>query len=260
VYVATPNELHHAVVLAAAGAGKHVLCEKPIALTVDQAAEMVEACESNSVILRVGFQLRFDMAIQFVVQRTRGGALGTPREMSIQRYAPIGEPGAWRREAGPGFGVLLDVGSHLIDLARLILGDNVTKVYATCYPELELGGPDDTALVMLDFDGGCRVVLRCSRELPVADNDIRIYGTKGALMTGPLRWQEESTVTIRALDAPEQEFRFPTTDLYEAEIDAFGAAIRGEPTPAATGREAVEVVRVAEAARLAMAAGVRVRS
>ena len=83
VFVATPNALHTPVVLAAARAGKHVLCEKPLALTVADGRAMVTACQSAGVQLRVGLHLRFERSLLRVAEILQSGAIGTPRTLAI---------------------------------------------------------------------------------------------------------------------------------------------------------------------------------
>jgi predicted dehydrogenase len=90
VYVATPNALHPPVVLAAADAGKHVLCEKPLALTVADGRAIVATCRSAVVKLGVGLHLRFERSLQRIAEILESGAIGTPRALSIERAAPVG--------------------------------------------------------------------------------------------------------------------------------------------------------------------------
>ena len=116
VYIATPNALHHPVVMAAARANKHVLCEKPFALTVDEGEQMVTACRDAGVILRVAHQIRLEPALQHVRAVIQAGTVGELRSVTFERTAPMRERGAWRSELRQG-GILFDVArlSEVID-------------------------------------------------------------------------------------------------------------------------------------------------
>lgn len=261
VYVATPNHLHHAVVLAAAGQRKHVLCEKPMAPTVREADDMISACQSAKVRLGVGFYLRFLPVARVAVDAVRAGQLGVVREFTMQRYSSqtVGEMAAWRRELRlAGGGVLMDVGVHLLDLAHYILGRPVSQVFALAYPPRPSGLPDDTTTVLLEFSGGCQAILRCSRGLPAGANDLEIFGSGGRLFTGPLRWTGSYEATVQTAASTEVR-RFPVEDLYRLEIEAFGEELAGARTPLATGEEGRELVRITEAAVRSLETGAAVR-
>src|SRR5262245_24738878 len=117
VYIALPNALHHAAVLAAARGKKHVLCEKPFAMTVPHAREMVSACRNAGILLRVGHQLRLDVAIGRAREIVRSGRLGRPVAISIERASGLGPRTSWRLDASQS-GVIFDVGVHLLDLIQ----------------------------------------------------------------------------------------------------------------------------------------------
>jgi predicted dehydrogenase len=115
VYIALPNALHHAAVLAAAAGKKHVLCEKPFALSVAHAQEMVAACRDAGVILRIAHQLRLDAAVVRAREIVRSGRLGRLTAMTIERASGLGSRTSWRQDFAQS-GVIFDVGVHLLDL------------------------------------------------------------------------------------------------------------------------------------------------
>ncbi len=247
VYVATPNYLHHPVVLAAAAAGKHILCEKPMAPTTTEAQGMVDACSSAGVMLRVGFYLRFLPVVQAAAVAVREDRLGAVREMTIQRASGQGLLAAWRQDlATAGAGVLADVGVHLVDMAQVIVGEPVSRVFALARPPRSSGLPDETVTVLLEFPGGCQATVRCSRNLASGENDLQVFGTRGTLVSGPLRWVDDYRLTYRSREGSE-ELRFPAEDLYRLEIESFAEELSGGRTVAATGEEGLRIVRVTEA-------------
>lgn len=249
VYVATPNALHHPIVLAAARARKHVLCQKPMALTAREAEEMLNVCDRAGITLRIGLHLRFQGILQASSDYIRKGSIGTVREVSVQRYAPIHEARAsgWRHElALAGAGALADVGVHVIDFVQWIIGDQIRRVFAFAYPGRVSRRPDETTTLLLEFENGCQASIRCSREMPIAANDLQIFGTGGMLTTGPLRGVDAHRLRIRT-PSESYEMEYPAENLYFREVEAFADAVTGKMTPAATGEDGLRLVRVTEA-------------
>ena len=249
VYVATPNALHHAIVLAAARARKHVLCQKPMALTAREAEEMLTVCDGAGITLRIGLHLRFQRILQASSDYIRNGSIGTVREVSVQRYAPIHEAkmSGWRHElALAGAGSLADVGVHVIDFVQWIIGDQIRRVFAFAYPGRVSRRPDETTTLLLEFENGCQASIRCSREMPIAANDLQIFGTGGMLATGPLRGVDVHRLKIRT-HSESYEMEYPAENLYFCEVEAFADAVTGKMTPAATGEDGLRLVRVTEA-------------
>jgi len=246
IYVATPNALHCPVVLAAAFQGKHILCQKPMALTAKDAEEMIVACRDAGVLLRIGLQLRFDRALQEIAKLVRHGKVGEVKEVTAQRFAPIHEAKAWRHDLKiAGGGALLDVGTHVVDFFQWIVGDRIREVFSFASPERSSGRPDDTAVVLTTFEGGCIGTIRCSRELPIGANNLQIFGTKGMITTGPLRWANTHTIWLQTEETSEER-EFPVENLYDREIEAFGLELEGDRTAMATGEEGLQLVRLFE--------------
>ena len=131
VHIATPVYLHCKHVIQAAEHGKHVLCEKPMAMNVDECKSMIDACDQNGVHLEICFLLRFHPYYIKQKQMIADGELGEIIEArtSLMKWYPI-EEGLWRRDpTRAGGGVLMDLGPHVIDLLSYLLGDT-SKVSA----------------------------------------------------------------------------------------------------------------------------------
>jgi predicted dehydrogenase len=126
VSVVVANHLHREVVTELAAAGKHVLCEKPLAPTSVDAQAMVDAVQAAGVVARVGFTFRRTPGISAVRQQIESGRLGRPLYISAQYWTNYGSdpqaPMSWRYRGGPGSGALADLGSHLADTAEFLLG------------------------------------------------------------------------------------------------------------------------------------------
>ncbi|HEX73394.1 MAG TPA: Gfo/Idh/MocA family oxidoreductase [Candidatus Hydrogenedentes bacterium] len=242
VYVATPAWLHCDQVLRAAAAGKHVFCEKPLGMTVEESMRMIEACAKAGVKLGVGFMMRFHAQHQAALQLVREGRLGKMvfgRAQLSCWYPPI--PGAWRQtpEQGGG-GSLMDLGGHCIDLLELFLGraksvqcvtDRLAHDYAS----------EDTAVALLEFSSGAKGVVDCLFNVPDASslNRLELYGTRGSVLAeGTIGQGESGTMTARlesdAGDYAAQQQRDtgggvalnPTpVNMYRAEVEAFAKAV-----------------------------------
>jgi len=127
VSVAVANNLHREIVEAALAAGKHVLCEKPLAPSVDDAQAMADAAAVTDLVAGVGFTFRRSPAINAIREQVRNGHLGKVRHVVGNYWCDYGadpqRPMSWRYLGGPGSGVLADIGSHMVDLAEFFCGD-----------------------------------------------------------------------------------------------------------------------------------------
>ncbi|MEO7727950.1 MAG: Gfo/Idh/MocA family oxidoreductase [Burkholderiales bacterium] len=245
IFIATPNADHHRMVLAAAHAGKHVLCEKPLAMTVEHGREMVAACRAAGVILRVAFNIRFEEILRRVREIIQSGVLGELRGITFERIAPLRQHGAWRDDPAQG-GVLFDVAVHLFDQVEWLTGLRIRELSANSHPDRRAGAPDSTIAILGMLGADCHVVVRASREIAYAGNDLRVQGTSGMLNTSALRWADEHVLTVRT-DAGLVEERFAPTPMYRREIEAFAHEVRGGPGAMASGDDGIRVIQLASA-------------
>ena len=244
VYVATPNALHHAAVLAAAHANKHVLCEKPFALSPAHGRDMIEACGRAGVVLRIAHQIRLETIIQRVREVVLSGALGDLRSITFERIAPVHQPGGWRKDPRQG-GVLFDVAVHLLDLVVWISGMRFSEVSAFSHPDRRDHLPDDTIAILGRLGDRCNVVIRASREIPYARNDLTIEGTKGMLATSALRWEDEYVLQITDASGVTDQ-RFAAVRTYQKEIEAFAGEVRGERSVLPAGADGLYLITLVE--------------
>jgi predicted dehydrogenase len=189
---AAPNHLHLEPCAAAAAAGKHILCEKPLAPTAEQAFELWRQVEAAGVLHQGAFMYRFIPALQHARELILGGELGDIlhyRSQFLLSFAVDPEvPTSWRFDrAVAGAGALGDLGSHHIDLARFLVGEiaGVTSLVKTVIPERKGGAAtnDDAFSAIAELDNGASAVFEASR---VAGNHgltsrIEVDGTKGSL-------------------------------------------------------------------------------
>ncbi len=244
VFVMSPNDAHRAPVLAAAAAGKQVLCEKPLAMTEADAVAMVATCEKTGVMLRLGLHLRFEKFLAAVAAELQSGAIGTIRGLSIERAAPLSERAPWREDPARGGSILYDVGLHLLDLVPRLVGSDFASVGGLTFPPPGAAMGADTISLLLRTQSDVQVSLRASREAPYSGSDLTVLGTTGWLRTGPLRWVEEFSMTITNA-AGKREVRVPACDLYRDELDGFAMDLADGGTRLGTGTDGIRLVKLA---------------
>lgn len=246
VYIALPNAMHHAAVLAAARAGKHILCEKPFAMKTAEAREMVETCNKAGVVLRIAHQIRLDAAVVRAREIVRSGRLGRLAEVSLERASGLGSRLSWRNDFAQS-GVMYDVGVHLLDLIQYVTGQRFVEVSAFTHPDRRAGKPDDTMTVLGRLEGDCHALARATREVGNAENNLIVEGADATLVTSPLRFAKEHVITIRDAKGGVEQERFPVSPAYDLQVTAFEADVRGERSLLPDGEDAAYTVAVTNA-------------
>lgn len=178
VYIPLPNSLHREWTIRAAEAGKHVLCEKPLALNAAEAQEMLEACRRAGVKLAEAFQWRHHPQAQRARELLRQGVIGDLRLIDAGFTFPLSRPNDIRLRPEVGGGALYDVGCYPIAVARYMTGAEPLTVtaQATWTPE----GVDETLAATLTFPGGVLAHINCSLRLPLR-RYYELVGTGGML-------------------------------------------------------------------------------
>jgi UDP-N-acetylglucosamine 3-dehydrogenase len=189
VDICTPNHLHAPIAVAAARAGKHVLVEKPMALSVAEADAMIAAARAAGVVLMVAHNLRFMPIYETIKRLVDEGTLGRLLAVrgAFMHAGPDEYWGAtsdwfWRPEQAGG-GALLDMGIHLIDLVRWFVGRPVLEVAAMTARTLKPTPFDDNAIVLLRFEGDVLAAVQASwTARPFPDRQVTIHGERGHLV------------------------------------------------------------------------------
>lgn len=246
VYIALPNAMHHAAVLKAAMAGKHILCEKPFAMKAAQAREMAEACRKAGVVLRIAHQIRLDAAVVRAREIVSSGRLGRLVEVSLERASGLGTRTSWRRDFEQS-GVIYDVGVHLLDLIQYVTGQRFVEVSAFTHPDRRERQPDDTMTVLGRLEGGCHALAKATREVGSAENNLLIEGSKATLITSPLRFAKEHVITVRDASGGIEEERFPVSPAYELQVQAFENDVSGKRSLLPDGEDSQYIVAVTNA-------------
>ncbi len=240
VYIATPNARHAEQALAAIHAGKHVLVEKPMALTATEARELAHAAEHANRLLGVGFHLRHHDVFKEMKRRLDAGAVGEPRLVrATWGVVGRGTRAAWKDDRKlAGAGALMGFGVHLLDLVPWLLTDEPTKV--TAMSDASDGRLDTTVLAILSF-AECLADLQVSgsQALP---NVLVVHGTEGELRA------EQALTHLaegRLCSADGELLVAATQNPFQAELEAFAEAIRAGKTFHADGWEGLRSVELA---------------
>jgi predicted dehydrogenase len=250
VIVCTPNADHTAPVLAAAQAGKHILCEKPIATTLTEARAMIRACRDHGVVLQIAFVCRYDPLYQTARELIISGAIGEPLAL-IGGNRGKRPPGWFLDPIQAGGGAILDHSVHVTDLMRWYIGDEVAEVYAEMGTLLPPRIPvEDCGLVFLRFTRGAIGVVDPSWIYPPSfptygDMWLEVLGTHGALYVDDRRHR----LTLYPRDSGSTPRWIPFgADADRAMIEDFLRCIRGEAEPLATGEDGLRALEIALAA------------
>jgi 1,5-anhydro-D-fructose reductase (1,5-anhydro-D-mannitol-forming) len=248
VYISTTNELHHAQVLAAAAAGKHVLCEKPLALSLEDALAMVKACREAGVVMATNHHLRNAASHRKIRDLIREGAIGKPLFARVFHavYLPPHLQG-WRIDKPlAGGGVILDITVHDADTLRFVLGaEPVEAVALSQSTAMVHDGLEDGVMAVLRFDNGMLAQLHDAFTVRHAGTGIEIHGEQGSIVGRNVMTQQPVGEIVLRTAAGEKAVPVAHENLYQRGVAAFCAAMRGEGAPAATAEDGVRSLATA---------------
>lgn len=260
VFLVTPNDAHRQQVLAAAQAGKHVLCEKPLATSVTDARAMVTACRDAGVKLGTGFHLRHNLVHRRARDLVREGRIGEVRFASVRyahRTAPrasavvptpdsaeIPQVAAWRKDpAITGGGAFVGTGSHAIDILRFLTGEELLDVQVRADAD-EMG--EHNLVATGRMTGGVIGTVH-GGDLPFPVNESVISGTLGSVICrGSVGNVGEGSVTLISADG-EETWSPPAHNVYIAESDSFVEAVRSGTEAGASGLDGLRCQEVIQA-------------
>jgi predicted dehydrogenase len=254
VSVCTPNAAHAPATIAAASAGRHVLCEKPVSLSLEEADAMIAACRTAGVLLQVDHHLRSNPSVERAHAIIESGELGRITFIRLRQAHDWGGraevPVAFRTPELAGGGTLLDNGCHLFDLARH-LGGEVAEVFARVGTLKFDVAVEDTAQVSLRFTSGALGHIETSWTATGWDQSFHVDGTRGTLeyterggrprlrhlhrTGGDVSWEGTTSTT----------WETPAGTDHARAVAAFVAAIRGERRVPCSGEDGREAVRLA---------------
>jgi predicted dehydrogenase len=254
VDICSPTHLHHEMVLKAAAAGKHVVCEKPLARTTGQAQEIVAACKQAGVQLLVAHVVRFFPEYALARAAVEGGQIGKPGVIRLHRgsYRPKKPAGNWFLDEEKSGGILMDLMIHDYDYACWVAGE-VESVSARRVTESHPDAPVDYGLVILGHRSGAlsHISGAWAYPPPTFRTKLEIAGDRGLI-----EFDSDSTAPIQNLilrsraDAP--DVALPSSPVsespYTTQIKEFYRALADGESPRVTAADGLRAVQIAEAA------------
>jgi 1,5-anhydro-D-fructose reductase (1,5-anhydro-D-mannitol-forming) len=260
VYISTTNEKHLPQAMAAIAAGKHVLCEKPLAMSVADAVAMVRAAEAAGVTFGTNHHLRnagSHLAIRDAIREGRIGNVLSMRVFHAVHLPPHLQ--GWRIDnPGAGGGVIPDITVHDADTVRFHLAEDPVDVVAMKVSGAMGQGVEDSAMSVWSMPSGVMVQSHESFTHPFAGSGIEVHGTAGSIIArGVMTQSPVGEVVVRSA-AGEEVLGYAKHGLYDRAVDLFTEACAGKGRPSADGVDGVKSLAVAMAVAEAAETGRRV--
>lgn len=250
VYNPLPNSLHLEWTVRAAQAGKHILCEKPLALNAAQAQAMVDACRRAGVLLQEAFMYRFHPQTEELRRRVTSGAIGSPWLVRSAFTFSVTSDDDIRLNAALGGGALLDVGCYAVSVSRLLLGEPQSGWTSAAFER----GVDVRLAAMLRFSSATALV-DCGLRAPYRQF-CEVVGTGGTVtIPRPFQPEEDPAVLIVRTGGQEERVEIPGTNQYTLMLDHMGACILEGRPPQFPPEDAVANMRVLDALAVAAQSG-----
>lgn len=253
VMICSPTATHADLAMAAARAGKHIFCEKPVDLNLEKIRETIRVVRACNVKMQVGFNRRFDHNFNRIRQLITAGELGAVHIVRITSRDPAPPPPEYISQSG---GIFLDMTIHDFDMALFLTGSPVTEVYASASvlidPAIGTAGDFDTAVISLKFANGALGIIENSRQAVYGyDQRVEVLGAAGAAEAFN---DKPSTVQLSSAsgvitDKPLYFFLERYTDSFSEEVRQFVEAIRGNRETPVSVEDGLEPVRIALAAK-----------
>jgi len=262
VAIHTPNALHAAQAIAAARAGKHVFCDKPMATSVADAERIVRECEKAGVKLGVNFHNRFMPCFIETKRIVDSGEIGNVMMVQLEASAgpaAVSVSASWRGDpAMAGLGTSMNVGVHVYDILRYILSSEIVHVSAMF--DTAPGVMERTSLATFRFANGAMAQLNVNQTTPNPHNDFVIYGNKGRITGRALtRSRAGGELQVITNDGASRSSVFPAINAHAASVVGFSQALIEGRAPSPSGIDGLRSVQLTDAMGKSAWEGVHVR-
>jgi glucose-fructose oxidoreductase len=249
VYVILPNSMHAKYSIRAAQAGKHVMCEKPMAVSAAEAEAMIAACQQAGTKLMIGYRSHFEVHNLHAMELARSGALGATRIITSE-HGFNAQPNQWRLDKPlSGGGSLMDIGIYALNAARYLAGEEpveVTAMELTDRTDPRFATVEDRINFQLRFPGGA--MASCVSSYTSNHNTYRVHGTDGWLRAEPATSYTDHQMWVHRDDKTEQvRLPVPAKNQFVAQLDHLPESIMAGTEPRANGMEGLRDMRIIEA-------------
>jgi myo-inositol 2-dehydrogenase/D-chiro-inositol 1-dehydrogenase len=263
VLICSPSQMHADQMIKAARTGKHIFCEKPIALDPGQIRQALDAVANAKVKLQIGFNRRFDPEFQRLKKAVNSGEVGRLYLIKIIARDPAPPPIEYVKSSG---GMFLDMTIHDFDMVRFLSDSEVEDIYATgsvlVDPAIGEAGDIDTAVTTLKLKNGALAVIDNSRQAVYGyDQRIEVFGSKGS-MVARNRTPTRTVLTIAdgvIEDKPLYFIQERYMESYRAEMEEFIRTLREDCEPTVSGRDGLRPILIGLAAKKSLGEGRPVR-
>lgn len=255
VYISTTNELHAQQAIAAATAGKHVLCEKPLAMSIHDAQEIISACDRAGVVLATNHHLPAAGSHRRIRELVAQGAVGKP--LAVRVFHAVKLPDrlvGWRLESPErGGGVILDITSHDAAAVHMLLGARALEVAAiSCSQGSWAAAAEDAVMTVMRFPDDVLVQTHDAFTVGYAATGLEVHGTDGSIIARGVMTQDPvGSLHLSDADGEREVELSDRDDLYDVTLRAFTEAVRGEGAPIVDGQAGLQALAVALAAKKA---------
>lgn len=263
VLIATPTDTHADLIEAAARAGKAILCEKPVSLSVERIEACLQVAEKAGVPLMIGFNRRFDPNFSALQQRVRAGDIGDVELVTIISRDPAPPPVSYIERSG---GLFRDMMIHDFDMARFLVGEEFVTVHALggalVDKAIGVAGDVDTASVQMQTASGKIAVITNSRRATYGyDQRLEVHGSRGMLRAGNVHMTtlERADGTGFTQDVIQNFFIDRYVSAYAAEVNSFIDAMANGTRPTPSGHDGLAAQKLAEASTQSLKTGQVVR-
>ena len=259
VMICSSTNTHSKISIEAANAGKHIFCEKPIALDLDKIKDALRAVEKAGVKFQVGFNRRYDHNFKRVQELVKDGRIGDVHIIKVTSRDPAPPPAEYVKVSG---GMFLDMTIHDFDMVRYLSGSEVEEVYTAAAvlvdPAIGEAGDVDTAIITLKFKNGAIGVIDNSRKAAYGyDQRVEVFGSKGCITVSNDTPSSAVLSTQEGVysDKPKYFFLERYKDSFIDEIKCFYDAIANDTQPPVTGIDGLKPVLIALAAKKSLIEG-----
>lgn len=261
VVVVSPTDLHKDIVITCAKHGKHVFCEKPMAMNVEECQEMMDACNEAGVKLQIGFMRRHDKSFRRAKELLDSGAIGDLVLVRSNTRGPS-KPRPWMYDIKMSNGVLAELSSHDIDAIRWFAGSEIESLYAVAgnYRNKEVAEqyPDyyDNVVMNGKFKNGVQFSIDGAAYIQYGyDSKVELLGTKGCMQVGRSDGEFVKCTTVEnGTSTPYvKSWTILFEDAYLEEDRGFAECIQNDTEPAVTGWDGLQAVKVVEAGNRSIA-------
>jgi predicted dehydrogenase len=246
VYIVLPNSMHAEYTIRALKAGKHVLCEKPMANNVKDCEAMIAAAKAANRKLMIGYRVRYEPFNQAMIKMCRDQDYGVTKVIQAESGFSIGDPKQWRlRKPMAGGGSLMDIGIYSLNAARYLSGEEPTEAQAMTFTtpnDVRFTEVEETVLFQLRFPSG--ILANCVSSYGTNLGRFRVFASKGSFELSPSSSYSGLRMRVYPSGGVIEERNLPVRDHFASEMDHMAECVTNGNEPLTPGEEGLKDLRI----------------